>query len=305
MNKKIILLFYCVLLYTGQLFCFHVITYQQSIGRLGDQLIYYCIAKYIAFKYELPFYYRPFPLSDQLALSKEDPLYHEGHVAGLQKILIRDEGDFLHHFNAQKNQLFIIDHTHWQISSADFDWYGTNASKEYRSLIRKLIAPTYPIPTLKLPKDSLTVALHYRTGEGMAPPYFIAIQHDESSNNAKFRPFRYYVDQVKRLKNLFPDQKLYIQIFTDAIEPRKILDRFKKSFSDPLITFTTRKRVNSWKNNVFTDLFHMAQFNCLIRPRSGFSFIAQLIGFHKLILHPKGILWIENDLIKRSIYFDA
>ena len=45
----------------------------------------------------------------------------------------------------KSNKLFIVDHTHWQTSSPDSEWYGVNSSQEFRTLMRKLIAPTFQL----------------------------------------------------------------------------------------------------------------------------------------------------------------
>lgn len=289
-KKVVFLLFFSC----SQSFCATAVTYHQAAGRLGDQLITYCLAKYISFKYGLDFYIRSFSGYSQLAFSTVDPLYNETKLRGLEKIYIRNEADFLQRYNAQKNQLFIISDSHWETSSPDSEWYGVSHSKEFRALMRKLIAPINAIPKLQLPHDHITVALHYRVGETFDDAAFIKIQQDENNTNPKFRPFGYYVEQIKYVKRAFPDQKIYVHIFTDAANPAQVRTRFKKVFPEESICFAAREGYDSWRNNVLVDLVHMAQFECLIRPRSCYSFISQLIGFHKLVLHPQGALWINQ-----------
>ena len=293
MKKYLIVFTYLLYVLFIKLQANTAITYQQSSGRLGDQLIYYSIARGIAFKHDIEFYAKPFALWDHLLLSQKDKQFNEKNFKGFEHIYIRNEKEFLDYYSSSKNQLFIIDHTHWETSSPDSEWYGVNSSSEFRNFIKSLIKPAYTIPILKLPSNSLNVALHYRTGEGYDDPKFIAMQQNEQSTNPKFRPLGYYLQQIKTLQQIFPNQAIFIYIFTDASNPEKILNIFKSKFINQNIEFSTRKEPISWKKNTLIDLFHMAQFDCLIRPRSSFSFIAQLIGMHQVVLHPKGILYIK------------
>lgn len=41
----------------------------------------------------------------------------------------------------------------------------------------------------------------------------------------------------------------------------------------------------------------MSQFDCLIRPCSNLSGIAQIIGDHKVIIRPEHNKWVDNKLI--------
>ena len=48
------------------------VTYHMSSGRLGDQLISYCIAKDLSLKHGIPLAYKPFSYSNQLQISAID-----------------------------------------------------------------------------------------------------------------------------------------------------------------------------------------------------------------------------------------
>ena len=50
------------------------VTYTLSGGRLGDNLLSYCHAKWISFYYDIPLLYYPFAYSDQLMLHEQETL---------------------------------------------------------------------------------------------------------------------------------------------------------------------------------------------------------------------------------------
>jgi hypothetical protein len=54
------------------------ITYTRSGGRLGDNLIAYMHAKWLAYVHDLPFLYVPFEYSDQLPLHEVEERYYKG-----------------------------------------------------------------------------------------------------------------------------------------------------------------------------------------------------------------------------------
>src|SRR5581483_4103322 len=51
------------------------VTYELNSGRLGDNLLTYGIARWISYKYGLPFLYVPFEYSEYLRLHETDPVY--------------------------------------------------------------------------------------------------------------------------------------------------------------------------------------------------------------------------------------
>ncbi len=60
-------------------------------GRLGDQLLFYCVAKYISLKYDIPFFFKPFRGHDYFALSKYEKPRPAGFERGYaHKIVIRE-----------------------------------------------------------------------------------------------------------------------------------------------------------------------------------------------------------------------
>ena len=151
-----------------------------------------------------------------------------------------------------------------------------------------MFTPDFSIPKLNLPDTSFNVALHFRAGDH--PQYTHFLIDDVLAGKCvgymnKFLPRSYYVTHIRFLKKLLPNHKLHICIFTDAKDPNSVLKGFQKAFDDSLIKFSLSSVPNSPQRELI-EIFHMTQFDCLIRPCSAFSFLAQLIGSHKLVLHP-------------------
>jgi len=113
----------------------------------------------------------------------------------------------------------------------------------------------------------------------------------------KHPPDQFYLDQIKGLSEILGDVFLYVYIFTDDRNPLNIVERFRKVINNPNITFACRETENNYYSNVLDDLFAMSTFDCLIRPYSSLSQIAELIGNHKIVLSPHHGVWHEDKLI--------
>jgi hypothetical protein len=259
--------------------------------RLGDQLIHYCIAKDLALKHNLTFYYRPFKYSDELKLSEDAPLLTEQSFSKHTVIEIGHE--LPNTIDENSNILYVVGFKHWQVSSYDKQWYGINADSDFRQLLKKLIAPRHVLSTLYIDHTAVTVAMHVRVGEGYDSTELVASYYE------KFPKEDFYIAAIKKIKHLFPGAPLYIYIFTDSYNPQALRKKYESLFREYRdIRFEARleKQVAPWDQHVLEDLFKMAQFDCLIRPKSAYSVIAQVIGSHKIILYPTGeIIALEKQ----------
>lgn len=161
------------------------------------------------------------------------------------------------------------------------------SSFEFRNILKNLIAPCGQYMCMQLPDDVVTVAMHVRVGDG-----YDSMKTRENAYE-KFPKEEFFIEAIKKLKHIFKNQYLYIYIFTDAYCPEDIKKRYEIIFaSDSMLIFDARneKQEKPWDSYVLEDFFCMAKFDCLIRPRSSYSAIAQAIGNHKVILYPGGIV---------------
>jgi hypothetical protein len=198
-----------------------------------------------------------------------------------------------------------------------------------------MLQPKEKINPLTLPKDKTTVAIHIRKGGGFDPKLISKQYYDTSTYNTeykeidisidntqnitsitknittidtsiltniegadqswpeKFPPEQYYVDQIKKLFHMLNHQPLYVHIFTDDKKPNELKKRIKKAVNLPHITFACNKHNAS----MLEDFFAMTQFDCLIRPVSGFSYFPQVLGKHKIIMYPLHLAWIKPNLL--------
>lgn len=178
--------------------------------------------------------------------------------------------------------------------------------------VRAGLAPKKMLP-FPLPKDRPTVAVHIRKGGGFDHPVLSQQYETDTPNihakgtfsdkNApfKFPPEQYYADQIMLLHKLLDEQSIYVYVFTDDKDPKKIVHRLEKKINHPNITFDYRKEGNSHNANVIEDICAMSQFDYLIRSGSHFPWIAQMIGNHKAIVYPKTMRWKGQFLQVTSV----
>lgn len=265
----------------------YAITYGNIHGRLGDALVAYMRAKWISYKYNLLLLYRPFHYSDELELStKEAPFHFREHHYKKKEMLCRIE-DVQHlHGPSTLFELPYFSENRQEYEDMLWfqkcEWFAVDWEDHcFRELLRKLIAPKKKLELLKIPPDTISVALHVRTGGEF---------EDEATARGvfplKFPPLSWYLEQLIEVFAQCKKQKLFVYIFTDDSRPERIFKYFKNSFFTPRIEFACRSRHNRYDANVLEDLFSMAEFDCLIRPMSNFSFVAGIIGKAKLIIFP-------------------
>lgn len=156
-------------------------------GRLGDKLLMYVKAKWVAYTYGLPFYYKPFKYSDQLQMHEKELRCSDEHAAryeiiddpcksiGIENPKNRsvDVDNFIQPFSSKLHVIsYYFQPERWGSHQAVYDsqdvgeWKGLYDDEEFRKMLRETIQPRFPIHEIPLPKDRLTVALHVRKGGG-------------------------------------------------------------------------------------------------------------------------------------------
>jgi hypothetical protein len=179
--------------------------------------------------------------------------------------------------------------------------------EKFLTELRKMVQPAVEIQEVSCPKDKITVAVHVRKGGGYDRPLFTEkVQTDPwlipTTNYhdvifpKRFPPDQFYIDQIKTISKMFQNKPLYVHIFTDSKTPGEIVQKYKKEVGLSNITFACRETENFYDKNVLEDLLSMAKFDCLIRPESYFSRMAEKIGAHKVVIYPKSFVWKNRDL---------
>lgn len=270
----------------------NAISYSFSGGRLGDNLVSFLHAKWLSYKYQLPLIYTPFPFSDQFALS--DPQYSLTTTGSFEKIIyIKEEKELA---LTTASTLFII--PYFPECAHEFEVFDYSSTPNFKvkwddpifhdEIVRSLtIKHSSPYP--EIPNDCKTIAVHIRRGGGI----------DADNTNRlfpeKFPPDSYYIEQIRRVAEIYQNNNLYVYIFTDDLNPQNIINSYKTALNNPNIQWDCRLKDNNPNQNVVEDLIAMTKFDCLIRGGSNYALIASLIGNHELVINSIRGHWNEGQ----------
>lgn len=289
-QKKIInLVFSIALIFAPIINAECAVTYEQSPGRFGDNLLCYMHAKWISYKYNIPLLYKPFIYSDQLELHKHEYRYSkEAEKEFKKKVWVTREAliDI-----AQDSVLYTIPYfpeSEWELkhgtSFTGKKWHYLKVdwnNPAFINQLRALIQPISPMPKLQLPADRITVAVHMRKGGTFDK------QDAINAFPLKFPQEEFYAEQIKKIYELINGKPLYVYLFTDDTNPQRLIHNLHQRCRGLDIVFDCKKSGNSDKVNVLEDFFALAQFDCLIRPESNYSIIMGLLTDYKIHIFPK------------------
>lgn len=264
------------------------ITYDFSGGRLGDNLLSYFHAKWLAHEYGLPFLYRPFPHSESLLLSTKDkpysspsPFQNTLRLFDKQQILEIKPSTvvIVPYFTESKFEYEMLNHAQEKAPFYVVDW----EDPEYHKEVVECLTPTIPVDYISLPENCITVAVHVRRG-GERETY----AEGARGYPLKFPSDNYYIDQIQRIADIYKDKSIYVYIFTDANNPQKIVNSFSKALRNSRINIVCKQEKKAFKGSseMFNDFFSMGKFDCLVRSMSNFSVVASLLGDYSLMIFP-------------------
>jgi hypothetical protein len=241
------------------------ITYDFSGGRFGDNLISYLHAKWIAYQYNLPLLYRPFPFSSELVMEEKElkqvsfsgPKFPLRHLGFLSK-------DTSYLYSVSYFPENPEERPHWYIPFI-VDW----EDPQFRKMAREMIAPREALDLTKPPKSTVNIAIHVREGGGFDD------DNARRGSPLKLPPIEFYVEGLLKIIPLFEGKAIYCHLFTDAIDVESIANVFIQAA--PQIRFGYRKTQNFHALNVLEDFFSFFEFDILIRPQSNFSMVPALL----------------------------
>ena len=274
------------------------VSYSFSGGRFGDNLVSYLHAKWISFKYGLPFLYRPFPSSDQLKM--DGTAQQWGAYTFASKCIIRTENEFA---TLRDSTLYVVPYfpeclqefeMHPHLKNHPYfevDW----EHPEFKKVIAQALSPKNPVATLPLPKNKMTVCVHIRRGGNVDHPSM------RFPFPLKFPPDYYYITQIKRIADLFPDTPLYVYLMTDDLNPAALVQSYASAFKKYDIEFDCRAEENGPKANILEDFFSLGKFDCLIRCQSNFSLMGALLGDYRILITPTHAYTKDNDIVVDNI----
>lgn len=270
-------------------------------GRFGDHLMTYVRTKMLSDRYGVPFFFTPFEHTELLMMSKYENKFTHDMARSKKKIMKATLSLDLMYDNVHFVCFPYLDGTQDDITRDElYDYMMDN----YRFLreIKKMIAPIKPVQPLDLPTNKITVAVHVRKGSGhdriLPSTEKLTVsknKYENVSNPEKFPEDNYYIEQIRLLAELLEDRQLFVYIFTDDSNPVALMNYYSKCVGKDNVEFACRDSTNSGKSSILEDFFAMAyQFDCLIRGKSAFSYVAQLIGNHKIVIHTKGGEWVDR-----------
>lgn len=265
-----------------------VISHGLSGGRLGDNLMSLLGAYYVAYKNNLPFYYKPFKGSEQFVFSdKLQPVAPNFSFKTKASCKTWEEVNSISELDKNASTLVTID----PFADARCNWDDPGFKKAAQELIqsKEMLNP------ISLPSDKIPIALHIRTGGGFSADN----ARVKAEMPSKFPPIEFYVEGLREMiKGYGPNEKFYVHIFTDDPNPSKLAADIKEKFPDIDLEFGYRTEDNRHDANVLDDFFNMAQFKGLVRPWSGLSQAAEVIGNHEMIYEPSG--WLKPGFVERT-----
>lgn len=282
------------------------VTYTFSGGRFGDNLLSYSRAKYISYLYDIPLLYIPFAYSDSLMMHNLELHYSQEKVKEYKGVVsykqvngvIDSEADIIYvvpffpesvyERNCPRNPYLF-----------DVDWDNPKFKQE----LQKMIKSVDRLNLLQMPTDCITVALHVRIGTGFDLIGNYTYDDMIKWHPLKWPPLSFYVEALQKVAAQFPDQKIYVYIFTDHNNPSELMDYFAKIITDTRIQFDCRLYGNNHNTNVLEDFFSLLQFDCLIRSDSNFSVMAEKIGDYKILIAPKHVSQQNGETIIDDIFF--
>ena len=281
-------------------------------SRLGDHLISYCKTKWIAYVFDLEYLYNPFDQSDKFALHDLEKNLYNKRVAKKYKKNIRLSKipNKLH-----PNALYVSHYGTFipDINPRSFDNL-TITDAHFLDMLKVYLAPRYPMQLIEPPTDKKSIAVHVRKGGGFDPPLLSKSNYTYTKKQqwadkiwpTKFPPISYYIQQIRYIYHYYNNQDLYVFIFTDDQNPLAIVDIFKREIPFSNIEFDCRYGDHAYKNTTLEDFFSIPLFNCLIRPNSGFSVCAHLLGDFEVAISPKSHYWNNtyDTLVIDEVFID-
>jgi len=271
----------------------------------------YLEAKWVSYKTGYPLLYKPFKYSNRLILSQHESRSILGKCQ-IGPILWRHDDPLTVYqkHGEHSNLLYTVKYF------SDTSWGGEHAKRKgvfhidwddpvFKSMIQKMVFPTGKISyTIIPPKDRTSVALHFRTGGRFDLPDM----HNREPHKAPSLDF--YIKYLEYLYRYLGQNPLYVFVFSDSLEPEKVLKELRDHFRGFDIEFDMVED-KTYENRVIEDFFSLTLFDCSIHPMSNFSKVAGLISDYKIEIAPvsiedgnklKVILKEHTSKNKRPIY---
>lgn len=257
------------------------ISYSKSGGRFGDNLLAYLHAKWLSYQYGIPLLYQPFAYSSELTLDEKEIHFGQAAHYVLRKIAVR-QGTL---FDPERSLIYDCPYfPAFEEEQKEGGWVAFPLDwqdERFRKAALEMIAPKNPLNLIYPPKDAISIAIHVREGGGFDT------DHTRLYDPLKLPPIQFYLDALKKALDQLPEKKIYCRIFTDAIDTKTIAEIIEGVVPrEANVVIEYRTEGNHHTKNVLEDFFSLFNFDILIRPRSNFSIIPELLHDYEIVYFP-------------------
>lgn len=299
--------------------------------RLGDHLINYIRAKWIAFQNNIPLYVNEEKYFHNFNIFEKDQYFNKLPIK--QSVYIDSLVSLIPIKTLEKDINLIIDHVHY-CPKGGYEWKDLQELKnnsKFLKVIKQVLTPKIPLDIIYPPKDIKSVAIHVRKGGGYDNKLLSQQYYIQNSNNKKmvqniahpgchpigapadmrfptrFIPEIFYAKALKYLSNSLRNPALYVFIFTDDHNPQELCSRLSTHIGLDNIILDCRNAPQALDQNVvYSDLFSFKNFNYLIRPSgSHFSLMADFLSNHEQVLSSGEYHWEVNELDQHFLIIDT
>ena len=247
------------------------------VGRLGNRIITYLCAKWIAQQYDLPFLYVPFPYSEQFVFHEQEKYYKaDWEPFFSRKIFATSEKNIP---NEKNSSLILINFFYSKAPQLLYRTFWSDPN--FKKAMGPLLQPRFPIKTVDLAEGKLNILAHVRTGG----------DYDSKKTQLrypnKFPPHSFYISAIATLSKLFDHRPIYVYIMTDDLHPEKIAQDYMTALSHLTNIEIGYRNDNADPSlTVMEDFFSVPKFDCLIRGFSTFTIAAALNANFQAVVTP-------------------
>ena len=261
------------LAHKGSAVGYHIPMVLEMFSRLGDRTVAYLNTKYIAEKSNLPVYFLPFKGCENFQFSQEETLTEPRYFKNVVYLNTAEEIEKLKEAKKDDSTLYLLSYfphaRNLEEESPDCKYVKyTTDWVSFGPRVGELLKVIKPHTLIDIPKDSYSIALHIRDGGDFDA------EKTKTLHPLKLPPMNFYLGELERVltSNLLPSgAPVFIHIFTDALEPKKVHDKVQASLSG--LNLEGREVELSYNEHasLTDDIANMSRFQCMIRADSNLS----------------------------------
>lgn len=309
------------------------ITNKTTGGWFGDNILHYIKTKWLAYKYNLTFYFRPFDNAHLLSMSVNEPQLPANQIIFNRHLLITREEQISH--NLHDGTLLVLEAYSPGVGFETenlIDYLLLNSPQGFIDSIRPHLQPTKKVALPALPENMISVGVHIRKPLVTDYPLFGMQEfdtshytlHDEiipifktsvlqnrlgnmktcackslyadiNEGPLKFPPTQYYIDQIRKLSEFLDDAPMFVHLFSCLADQTELYETIKKGVNKNNIVYA--HDLIDWQAGLIEDMYALSSYDCLIKSISTFSSISQLIGDHAICIVPGDFFWDDKKLV--------